>query len=394
MFHLSEQMSSGARNTTNHSKFGPSMLLENLSLARTHGKDEFGKKTECSFPNLLGLSITVSTVSFFTYRSNKNFLKSLSTKDADGLVKEGTHKRKDLLVITDLYRAVRLFSYQKEKYRIEFRESKLAKLIEELNLDVYSSDNFSEKLENIFQKLTELKKELEAKQGAPFYLPTEHLKKAEKLLMKARDEKNKSRRTTMIGSVHMLISSKNRTREGRIDEILRRGSMASLRENAVRRKRDEFIMERLEYLINLTGKGNEKCFAIKRLWENDQKTTDILEKLTQKNVKRKMELLQNEKLDEKKNGFVEAARKFLLENEETEAFYELKKLYFFILSNKPKYILEQLEKTQDGYLHEKNTEGYSFMDYFKSGVELFENGVFERAGHCFKKAGEILSQSV
>ena len=297
MIYLPEPVSSGARNkTSNHSKFGPSMLLENLSLARTHGKDESGRKTECSFPNLLGLSITVSTVSFFTHRDNKNFLKSLSTKDADGLVKEGTHKRKDLLVITDLYRAVRLFSYQKEKYRIEFRELKLAELIGELNLDVYSLDNFSEKLENIFQKLTELKEELEEKQGAPFYLPMEHLKKAEKLLMKAKDEKNKSRRTSLIGSASALIaSSKNRARAERTDEVLRRGSMASLRESAVRRKRDEFIMERLRYLITLTGEGNEKCFAIKQLWENDKKTTAILEKLTQKNVERKMELLRNEK---------------------------------------------------------------------------------------------------
>ena len=88
------------------------------------------------------------------------------------------------------------------------------------------------------------------------------------------------------------------------------------------------------------------------------------------------------------SGFLKSAKELCLLGKNEDAQGEIRKLHFYLSANKPQYVFEQMQKTNDAYLNIGGDK--SFLSYLKSGTGLFGKKVFGRAKYCFEKALEML----
>ncbi len=370
----------------------PQILVEKIRGITLDGKDEKGVVVNTREPSKFGIFCNCWLVEFPVHRDDKLFLAGLGPTEANEIVKAGAQRKRKVNISTDIYHAVRLFKHIKEGYRNELKGARTVQMVEGVNamLATLSSGALREEVEKIIGKLIQLEKRLGKKKSAPKLLALDKLERARKALEEFLREEGVFKKMNRVGvACALLVAFRNRYEEWRLREILRRGSMAKLKECALRIERDEYIKKVLKELISTIEKGADIAFARRKLWEGDQEAAVLLEKIGLCDVAQVIP-----HLEQMKNlwgtQFLENAKRKLNSGEKEGAILELRKMYYCLCSNKPKYIANEIEKTGDRYLIEREDPEKTFVAYLRAGATLFEDGVFKRAAYCFRKALEKL----
>ena len=372
----------------------PQVLVEKIWGATMKGRNEKGEEVATKVPSALGLKLLSPAphsllIDFSIYRDDNRLLSALPENEANRLVKSGAHTRKEVGYITDIYHAVRLFKHIKEGYRNELAGTTSILEMEKFNeitASVLKWGSQNKEVEELVGRIDALLQLLKRKSASSKVLSLKKIEKARDLLLEMQLESNPFLCTNKLGAASAaLVGARNRFDEWRIKEILRRGSMAHLKEAALRTKRDVLLREVLQGWISAMEKGNP--FAIHRLYQADMAKIALIGQIGANNISQTIVELEKSK-STWGSGFLKSAKELFLQGKNEDAQDEMRKLYFYLSANKPQYVFEQMQKTNDAYLNIGGDK--SSLSYLESGAGLFGKKIFGRAKYCFEMALEKL----
>ncbi len=373
-------------------ELNPVVLVERIRGRTIIGRDERGAVAETKEPQKLNITVNGWLVELETHKDDLGFLSTLMPKEADRLVKRGKQRRRKITMETDLFHAVRATMHMKESYRKEYSETKALVEVEELNARLAVMDWHVEnsEIDEMIKDMNEMGKKLKRQLAAPKKQAFEKLQAAIKTLEELKKETGAFKRTNRLSvACSRLVAFRNRYNEIRLGEILIRGSRANLRERTLRILRDRHIQSMVNQCIRYIEKNDGRAFAYRTRYMKEKEVVRVLEELTLSNVGEIFEKVKAKKVRKGKNILLEVEKD--LENGDKKAAYsKLRRMYQWFGVDKPFYMVEELEKTNEEYMIRKNNSGENFISYLKSGSELLERGVFPRAVYCFRKALELL----
>lgn len=348
------------------------------------GRDASGAKYQTKSLETMGVIITGPFARISFYRDEKDFFDSVPARECDAVVRKGMNPKRPLVIDTDVYKAVRLFKHIKEGYREEFKQDGKISEFEILHTNITDTpfDKLKEIIERTLVQLKEFEGSLPTSQAASKDMARIKLRMAIELLEDSLKQETSFKFMNRVNTAcACLCAFSNRYEEWRIKEILRRGSMAVLRETGTRRLRDGYMLSVIKDL------NPQNLPAIRHFVERDQQRMILLEGLNIKNIQDILTELEFSRLRFGARNVVAARYNISVGNTDL-AIGELKRLLVLLRSNKPLYIAEQIEKTGDNYLCAGGEK--SFVAYIKKGAQLLTERLFQRADYCFRKAEESL----
>lgn len=373
-------------------EINPNAMLEKMRGARASGRKENGESAETMYAERFCIITWDGFVKTRMYRDDVCYLKGLEKKQANDQVRAGEQKKTEVFVVTDIYRAVRMYKHMREGYRDELKGVKTIIAIEQMNvlLNGISADMNNETISEILGRMEKMIKRLKRKTSATKVLALAKLVHAKEKLEESVGEANAGKRSLLIANAcALLVAFRNRHFEWRMKEVLRRGSRTALREYSLRARRDEFMHNTLQELIETIRLGNGAAFARREFWKKDREAVKILDGVSKENVVDRVARLGEADVTRGRN-FISAAKNWLAKDDKENALKELNMLRLYLCMNKPKYMANEIEKTGDIYLCSAVAPDKTFIAYLRSGARLFEQGVFPRAQYCFEMAYAML----
>lgn len=325
-------------------------------------------------------------------RENVQAIKSLGFSEVEIKLKKGWNiPKKQVVIVTDIFRAVRLCKHLREGYDAEIKKKNcMLKELEKINAEM-----------NELQIRGNVKKEELAfflSQLSSYYETSKRWKSSTKLLAKKYFEdaltylkdgmetnEGHRRNILLIGACAKLTAFRNRFGYWRDKSIGKLQAWNSLRECSLRAKRDGYLKSLVEDYIRLL-QNTKLAFAALRIWRNDLwflgHLAIIKEAIEQKKKYGEIRILLKSFYYDAKNTNIKddvVLIAKLLQSSYDIALQKIELLEIFLQSTNPWYVATQLEKTTDSYLAK-------FEELFNKSLERLENNDIWRAKNLLQNA--------
>lgn len=384
---LSKSFSQRRRERINRLKktINPASLLEEM-----HGNQFRGRKTDGTLlltltPSPLGIILNGRIVALHQYRDDLSALRSIPHVQADELVKLGAHRYRRVRTITDIFHAIRCFMHIRESYHDELVGNSELREIEAINaiLATINAGNFIPCAERLLKRLQKVE-EKTGKRSASKAMGVAKLHSAIEILSDiVHGGYGFNFSIHLNRACALLVAFRNRIGDWRVEEALRRGSKAYLKECSLRRVRDELVKDSLRDWMKIIDENHS--FQFRAIWEKDREMVALADGFDSNNgaevIGRLLRMGNGHGTD-----FLGQANRSFAAGDVKAAYESMRKFRFYLLSNKPDYVAEQLERTGDSYLVSGTDMEHTVVAYIKAGAKLFHEGVFERAKYCFEEA--------
>jgi len=292
------------------------------------------------------------------------------------------------IVRTDVYRAVRMTKHIEENYEKELEKNdNILREVARRNVELARGGVDRDEIKRIIKNL---KIVIDSLKGIK--VPTKTFSKnqligAVRLLEESINTADKIDMQKVTWACAKIVSFRTRYGNWRDKEIVMLRKYSELREYALRRLRDERLLENIARWVRYL-EAEKRGFQMCSLWKRDMKFSEEITKVVD-SKELSLEKINNLREALSAAGYkirkIDRAYEALASNGARKAERELKDYAILLRVRNPFCIAEEMKKETDEYY-------YKAAAYLKTGAELIEKSVFDRAAYCFKEAAEEIKR--
>ncbi len=287
----------------------------------------------------------------------------------------------------DVFRAVRQANHIQEGYLEEIRKNDaMLWRIGKENLIIAAESMDEKTIRGTIENLQEVFDSLKGLRVPEKKFSKKQLGDSIALLREALEEKRINMQKVNWACTK-LFSFRIRYGNWRDREIVAISEYSKLRGYALRRMRDEWLLENISNWVRYLGE-EKGGFRMKALWKRDLAFSDKLEYFANG---KKIDSVNFDKVVEGlfTGGYnirrLHRAQTALIIKDDRRARREIKEYVVLLRVRNPLYAAREMEKETDEYYQKA-------ADYLKTALKLIERNVFHRAVYCFEKAAEEIKK--
>lgn len=389
-----------------------------LSGMRMLGRDKNGASVETLSPDAMRIKEDKWFVRLVFGKDDKAEMAGSKLEEAEAKIRQGGISRKEVRVITHIIRAVRLLDHIEEGYGKEIAETeRIIRELDGLNVSLAGkAPHTNEEIDKAISFLENFGKSTLAKKHTAIkrIIAKERLEQTVEMLKLALTLSPGEGRGMQLGAACAKFTSlRNRLALWRSADIAWRMEYNGMKACSLRIYRDIWLLSRLvafadnpakigEYIekdrqklrvlgsIRAMLQSNIRKEAILKIIEDNHSLFRIVERErigaedAIKAAEEKGELPEGEKKYDYQTGHLGWLYRHVKSGERKKALEKLSDLELFVNANKPRFILDELEKGHEPYL--KGT-----VAAFRAAVLAFEANDYKAAQDGFIRSAELLA---